>query len=490
MPGLFDEYKLRWCGAVVLSIEEVSQDLNTGQDEICSPHLFCIRMFNRAPRGMGRRETKFYQFMRIFTNCLLTAMLATVMLSVPLAAEAEYASIDGLGYNLYDDGHTAEVVSGESVQGVCVIPATVSWKGADYTVTSIKDAFAYNTGITSVEIPATVGEIFGNAFLCASSLTAIKVYPENAVYASFDGTLYDKTKRQLYIVPEGKRTLILPVEAENIDRLLNEYYVGLSEIKVEEGNSSFASFDGVLYNKDLTEYVCCPALKTSVACPETVTTFPSGAFIGCELLESISIPASVTEIQMPFANGCFGLKEIIVDNNNQKYASFEGMLYDKAMTKLIRCPGGKESVKLAEGVKIIGDEAFELCQNLMELVLPSSIEEIGDAAFFLSDKLVKLSCHATVPPAITRYTFDNFPQAECTLHVLPGCGQAYRDAVGWKDFGAIIEDLVGVEVVTADGAATSEASAYYNALGVESATPWNGLNIVRYADGTTRKVFF
>lgn len=40
------------------------------------------------------------------------------------------------------------------------------------------------------------------------------------------------------------------------------------------------------------------------------------------------------------------------------YTSIDGVLYNKAVTTLVACPGSKTSVSIPPGVTIIGDAAF------------------------------------------------------------------------------------------------------------------------------------
>lgn len=49
------------------------------------------------------------------------------------------------------------------------------------------------------------------------------------------------------------------------------YCVPLTEISVSEDNPNYTSFDGALYNKDLTELIAHPQKRTSIVIPETVT---------------------------------------------------------------------------------------------------------------------------------------------------------------------------------------------------------------------------
>lgn len=50
-------------------------------------------------------------------------------------------------------------------------------------------------------------------------------------------------------------------------------------------------------------------------------------------------------------------------------------------------------------------------------------------------------------------------------------------------------DLTGIDYIVTEEAAAPTVTGYYDMLGRKSATPHHGVNIVRYSNGTTRKVF-
>ena len=72
------------------------------------------------------------------------------------------------------------------------------------------------------------------------------------------------------------------------------------------------------------------------------------------------------------------------------------------------------------------------------------------------------------------------------LHVLPDCGDAYRAAEGWNKFN-IIEDAVdAITSPTADK--LGGVKDIYTLGGSKSSANGKGLQIIRYNDGTARKV--
>lgn len=83
------------------------------------------------------------------------------------------------------------------------------------------------------------------------------------------------------------------------------------------------------------------------------------------------------------------ITEIIVEEGNPNYSSYDGMLFSKDMTELLDCPEGKsgkvvipsgvKSLKGIEGYNNLGP--FEDCNNITDIEIPDSVEYINDRTF-------------------------------------------------------------------------------------------------------------
>ncbi len=160
--------------------------------------------------------------------------------------------------------------------------------------------------------------------------------------------------------------IILPETIQKIG--YHSFYedTNLTSIIVDRRNKYFAGFgsaiESILCDKKLTTLLCCP----------------NG-------LESVHIPASITSMKETDAfAGCSKLKKITVHKNNRKFAVVNGILYEHdgyKLTKLVRCPVDKISVKIPESVTAIYNHAFENCTLLEEMIIPEKVTELKAYTF-------------------------------------------------------------------------------------------------------------
>ncbi len=91
-----------------------------------------------------------------------------------------------------------------------VIPATITYRGKTYKVTSIDESAFYNMNkITSVTIPAGVEEISTTAFVSCDSLKTFTVSSDNKHYSAKKGMLLNKEGTILIAYPSAKGTIII-----------------------------------------------------------------------------------------------------------------------------------------------------------------------------------------------------------------------------------------------------------------------------------------
>lgn len=144
------------------------------------------------------------------------------------------------------------------------------------------------------------------------------------------------------------------------------------------------------------------------------------------------------------------------------------------------------SLTLPVGITSIGYDAFAYCSGLTSLTLPAGITSIGEYAFYGCSGLTSIYVYAEKVPRIGRYAFEGCASRKCTLYVPKGTYDNYR----LSEFG-YFENIVEFDATGIDKTTTStdvEEVSRYSADGQRLAVPVKGLNIVKYSDGTARKV--
>jgi len=78
---------------------------------------------------------------------------------------------------------------------------------------------------------------------------------------------------------------------------------------------------------------------------------------------------------------CTNLIEIKVATDNPNYASINGVLYDKDIKALIKCPETKTSITIPNTVTKIASYSFMFCSGLTEIIIPNSVTSIDTLTF-------------------------------------------------------------------------------------------------------------
>ena len=134
----------------------------------------------------------------------------------------------------------------------------------------------------------------------------------------------------------------------------------------------------------------------------------------------------------------------------------------------------------------IGVKVFTDCSRLTSLTLPVGITSIGYDAFSYCSGLTSIYEYAEKVPRIGRYAFEGCASRKCTLYVPKGTYDNYR----LSEFG-YFENIVEFDATGIDKTTTStdvEEVSRYSLNGQRLVGPTKGLNIVKYSDGSVKKV--
>ena len=276
-----------------------------------------------------------------------------------------------------------------------------------YGTTDIKDyEFKYHYNLTSITIPNSVTSIGMYAFWGCRSLKSF-----NGKFASSDGRC---------LIKDGELIAFAPAE-------LTSYNIPNGVISI--GDYAFRD---------------CSSL-TSITIPSSVTSIGNYAFQGCSSLTSITIGNGVKNIGNYAFWGCCSLINVTVENFthiserafegcsslksfNGKFASSDGRCLIKNGEIIAFAPAGLTSYTISNGVKSIGNYAFQGCSSLASITVSRSVTSIGCEAFYGCSNLTSITIGNGVK-SIGDYAFRSC--SSLTSITIPksvtsiGCGAFY-----------------------------------------------------------------
>ncbi|CCZ85549.1 putative uncharacterized protein [Firmicutes bacterium CAG:631] len=117
-----------------------------------------------------------------------------------------------------------------------------------------------------------------------------------------------------------------------------------------------------------------------VILPDTLVNISGDTFYNSSNLRKVNIPKNVKFMgNNPFA----GCPNIEVNNESPYFNLVDGVLYNRDFTRLIYYPISKKDdrYEIKEGCRILGKHSFYLCDNLKEVIIPSSIIKLENNPF-------------------------------------------------------------------------------------------------------------
>jgi len=342
------------------SINHYQLSFSTGEGSAVSDAEYAYNEQISAPANPTR--TDFY-FGGWYTDNTYTTEY--VFNTMPAASFTLYAlweyKIKAIPYG--DGAEVTGLHSSEPLNSILEIPTVIEIQGTSLTVYSIGDsAFSGNSSLTAItfetgtqiikigaaafsncrnlvsfEFPDTIEIISDSAFCSCLKLSDFIISENSNLISIGDNAFNDTIFTQIYL-PESVNSLGT--------HMFNKY---LNSINVAAGNTLYASSDGVLYNKALTELISFPAAKTtdSYTLISSVATIKPYAFFGCKA-DSIILSEGVTIIS-----------EYAFHTSTARY------------------------IEISSTVTEIGQEAFSYCTNLKILLIDSDILiPIGENPFY------------------------------------------------------------------------------------------------------------
>ena len=282
----------------------------------------------------------------------------------------------------------------------------------------------------------------------------------NKVYTS-----NDEIGEYAFAYCRGLTSLTLPAGITSIGRSAFVGCSGLTSLTLPAGITSIDSY----------AFYSCSGLM-SLTLPTGITSIGEYAFMGCSGLTSLTLPASITSIGEYAFDKCSGLTSLTLPAGITSISNgaFKGC-------------SGLTSLTLPASITSIGDVAFSGCSGLTSLILPASITSIGSYAFSSCSGLTSIYVYPDIVPKMGSDVFYDVDKKNCTLYVPQGTKQAYFLADVWGNFENIVEyDPTGIDKTTTSS--DVEEVSRYSVNGQRLVGPTKGLNIVKYSDGSVKKV--
>ncbi len=233
---------------------------------------------------------------------------------------------------------------------------------------------------------------------------------------------------EVFLDPNMKR-LILPRTIKTILSVAFKRASGLESISVAEDNENYKTYDGVLFNKDMTKLLAYPQNKSgsTYTVPDTVTEIGEYAFYGNRNLQSINLN-NVKRIKAHAFDSAHNLKKIELTQSVSEIESY-AFAYIYSL----------ESIHISSSLTSLGERAFSACIKLKNVTwdancqlstipnyafsncalsdinLPAGVANVSDYAFYSCNSLK----YVNIPSTVTQWNSS----------ALSGCNNLIRISV-------------------------------------------------------------
>ncbi len=296
----------------------------------------------------------------------------------------------------------------KGLQAVLEPPDSVTSLVIQEGVTAIENSMFSNLpNLQRIDFPSTLLTIGDSAFSGALSLQELTL-PEGLQSIGAFAFAYC----------DGLRAVHLPASLTTLGETALAGTPSLQAFDLAEGSTMFQVVDGVLLSADGATLLRYPSAKgESYTVPSTVRTIGPRAFTSNPVLkhltlpegvvslkewwlwyrgmalETLSIPASLTDMEARFLPNGPTLRRVDIAPGHPRYHNANNLVLEGEMLAFV--PEGLLSVDVPEGVTSI-DQAFMHNRNVVSVTLPRSLTQLQGSAFYDCTSLERVSLPITL----------------------------------------------------------------------------------------------
>lgn len=246
--------------------------------------------------------------------------------TIALDRNSAYTVVAGM---LIDKKGKALMRATRSVASKCVVPREV---------TTIHEKAFERSEVRTIILPRNLSTLSNRAFVFCEKLESFEIDSHNEHYATIEGVLHSKDRKELLRFPSGYQSVNYIIE-DAVVHIAEGAFCGTATIEAITFTASLKSIGSRAF-----EY--CRKLS-SLVLPSSVEIIGERAFQYCDSLCSVMLPRSIHEIGDYAFCGCTAI----------------------------------QTISIPRGVKKIGHAAFKDCSSLRKIIVQENIEFIGDGAF-------------------------------------------------------------------------------------------------------------
>ena len=213
-------------------------------------------------------------------------------------------------------------------------------------------AFQYCNELYKIKLPNGIRKIGAAAFECCPSQDMLELPPN---LESIEDELFRECCREKINIPNNVKSLG----------------------KLAFSESSIQSIKLPFSTKTIGEFCFEKCVNLATIEFSGVECIAKDAFAYCDSLHTIVLPRTLKSIEGNPFKGC----NVNVVCETEFFVFEDGILFDKAKTRVIYSNTDLAKVLLPSTVKIIEDSAFMNCKGLEEVKIDSTLYSIGDEAF-------------------------------------------------------------------------------------------------------------